>query len=343
VRHTHFDKAVYKALSGKRGSAPSPCPDENVIAAYLEAGLTGEEKAQFEDHTSECASCRELLGTALNLSEPPSAAAPSPPVRRRALRFFIPATAAAVVVLAVVTGVLLLQTFREDETPQSAALRTSEPTPMRVSGPDAIDRDLREKSRVETPPSAPASPPARVQSNAMPAAAAPTLPREKEVRSPALEPVPPEAAGENKPIAADDSKAADALAVEGQAAAAGERRQVDAFAIRLGDTSQQPAPVESRRAYRVTPPDAVAISAGMDQSRDSSLIRKVGKLTFRRVADYWVDSRCSEQKEEAPRVVPADAATLVRILEEYPGLKELVETGTPVILRYQDRNYVVAK
>jgi hypothetical protein len=146
-------------------------------------------------------------------------------------------------------------------------------------------------------------------------------------------------------VAEDSRAAADTAAPPERlrAAAAGERREASAYAARLDEIAQQPAaaPAEGKRAARPAPEDVVAMSAGIGQSRDSAPVRRVGELTFRLAGGYWVDSRCGDRKEADARVAPADADTLAGILKEHPGLKALVDLGTPVIVRYRDRNYVL--
>jgi hypothetical protein len=324
VKDTHFDKAVRKALPG---GAPSPCPDENLMAAYLDGVLSGQDRERFEDHASQCASCREVLAMAIEMAEQSSDAPPLRAFRRPAFRFFIPATVAAGIVLAVATGILLLQTFREGETPQSAAVRPGTP-----------DRDARQKSLLETAPSAPSGS-ARAAAHAGATAA-----REKEVVPPVGPRPSPLRAPEGRPLVAEESRATDAAAPpEGNRAAAGERRKASAYAARLDHPiAQRPsAPPTEGKPAESAPEDVVAMSAGLGQSRDSAAVRKVGELTFRLAGGYWLDSRCGDQKEDAARLVAADADALAGILKEHPGLKALVDTGTPVIVRYQDRNYVL--
>jgi hypothetical protein len=59
------DSLLRQSLSAEAGRRDSDeaCPDAQMLAAYFERSLAGEEKANFELHLSQCSICREQLAT----------------------------------------------------------------------------------------------------------------------------------------------------------------------------------------------------------------------------------------------------------------------------------------
>ncbi len=114
MKSQSVDGAFRRILALRRGVAPGPCPDANEFAAYLEAGMTPEEAARFEEHASNCQSCQEALALSLTLAEEKTGMAgrPLPEPRRFTYRSSPLRFALAAVVLLTV-GVLLFRATQE--------------------------------------------------------------------------------------------------------------------------------------------------------------------------------------------------------------------------------------
>jgi hypothetical protein len=114
MKSQFVDGAFRRILAQRRGVAPGPCPDANEFAAYLEAGLTPEETARFEEHASNCQPCQEALALSLTLAEEETGVAgrPLPEPRRFTYRSSPLRFALAAVVLLTV-GVFLFRATRE--------------------------------------------------------------------------------------------------------------------------------------------------------------------------------------------------------------------------------------
>ena len=114
MKSQFVDGAFRRILALRRGVAPGPCPDANEFAAYLEAGLTPEETARFEEHASNCQPCQEALALSLTLAEEETGMAgrPLPEPRRFTYRSSPLRFALAAVVLLTV-GALLFRATQE--------------------------------------------------------------------------------------------------------------------------------------------------------------------------------------------------------------------------------------
>lgn len=117
MKDTSIDGAIRKALGRRDGRAEGKCPDENVLAAYLEARLTEAEREDLEKHASDCTSCQQIIGLALMIpdaeAQPPAGDAVASPGKKILFHFSLPVSAFAALVLAVVAGVLLYRVVRE--------------------------------------------------------------------------------------------------------------------------------------------------------------------------------------------------------------------------------------
>jgi hypothetical protein len=144
-----MDSLIKNMLSmGARKSSGS-CPDENLMAAYLEGSLTSSEKSEFESHVSDCASCREILAVSIRLQPQESSRLQATPVtsKRTLFRFSIPIPVLGVLLIAaVLAGVLFRHTSRQSinapkeqvaenrpAVQQPADLRETAPQPMEAA------------------------------------------------------------------------------------------------------------------------------------------------------------------------------------------------------------------
>ena len=105
------DGLIRKALSARGGQGSGTCPDENLMAAYLEANLPPAEAARLESHFADCAGCREILALSMKL-QAPGAENPQAvlPVSKKTLfRFYIPVPAIGALLVALVLIAALIR------------------------------------------------------------------------------------------------------------------------------------------------------------------------------------------------------------------------------------------
>src|SRR5687768_18197553 len=115
------DTAIRKALAGIKPDPKGNCPDDNLVAAYLEGGLSAPERVYFEDHASNCVNCQELVALSTKLLDAENTQdlpAKTSPHRGRSVLFRFPLPALALLLVAVAIGII----FREDkESPKQPA------------------------------------------------------------------------------------------------------------------------------------------------------------------------------------------------------------------------------
>ncbi len=132
VKDTSVDGAIKKALARRNDGPAGECPDENVLAAYLEMRLDEAERLEVESHAASCASCQQTVGLALRMTEQEGRSVvpePEPASRKRILfHFSLPVSTFAMLVLALCAGVLFYRVVRESShlppPAQTAQLRT---------------------------------------------------------------------------------------------------------------------------------------------------------------------------------------------------------------------------
>ncbi len=160
MREERFiDSAIKKALGRQGPGTASSCPDENQLAAYLERGLSDQERSRLENHASECASCQELLALSMKTAqdEPlPAAQMGFSRERRQLLHFSVPLAAIAVLVLGVAMATLLLLT-REFSKPERTEIAQQMP-PAGTPESREMRRTAPESSTVPVEPVKPSSP-----------------------------------------------------------------------------------------------------------------------------------------------------------------------------------------
>jgi len=114
MREERFiDSALRKVLGRQTPGAASACPDENLLAAYLERSLSDQEESRLEDHVSQCASCQELLALSMKTFDDERMPAPALAVsreQRSLLRFSVPLAAITVLTIGVGMATLFLLT-----------------------------------------------------------------------------------------------------------------------------------------------------------------------------------------------------------------------------------------
>lgn len=129
------------------GTASTPCPDEQVVAAYVDGALSGAERGAFEEHLADCARCLSLVGL---LAHPDEHVPVEPvpehvlarvrrtPKRQRSLRDLVPlATAAAAALVAMTAFLQFYGPSREaaDEPYRDVRSAGTTAAPLRVLSP----------------------------------------------------------------------------------------------------------------------------------------------------------------------------------------------------------------
>ena len=129
------------------GTASTPCPDEQVVAAYVDGALSGADRSTFEEHLADCAKCLSLVGL---LAHPDENVPVEPvpehvlarvrraPKRQRSLRDLVPLATAAAAALVAVTVFLQLsgpQQRTGDETYREVRSTGTAAAPLRVLSP----------------------------------------------------------------------------------------------------------------------------------------------------------------------------------------------------------------
>ena len=135
-----IDSAIRKALGHQLSRASSSCPDENLLAAYLERSLSDQEKSRLETHVSDCASCRDLLALSMKAAgDEPMSAGETGSSRERMLlfRFSVPAAAVAALVLGIGIGTLFLLNRELGKPDRTEVAQQTSPAPVSRPVPQA--------------------------------------------------------------------------------------------------------------------------------------------------------------------------------------------------------------
>jgi hypothetical protein len=164
VKDTSIDGAIRNALGSYSPPRVEACPDESVLAAYVEMKLGADEVQSVERHASDCPSCRQTLGLALQLSvseEEPARPAPAPDTGKRILfRFSLPFSMAALLVLALLTGVVFYRLLRESARLPAGSQTAEARLPGRaesISAAKSTQEETSPRQQVSSQPSKPAT------------------------------------------------------------------------------------------------------------------------------------------------------------------------------------------
>ncbi len=167
MREERFiNNAIRKVLGRQTPGTTSACPDENLLAAYLERSLSDQEMSRVENHVSQCAPCLELLALSMKTSDEEPLQAPGMPAsreRKSLFRFSVPLAAIAVLVIGVGVATLFLLT-REFRKPERTEVARQMP-PAGAPAASEMQRARPEPSTVPVEPAKPSAsslPPARV-------------------------------------------------------------------------------------------------------------------------------------------------------------------------------------
>ena len=143
-----------------RGKGKAPHPDDDVLTAFAENALAGQERGRVLEHLSTCAACREVLSHA-------TSAMPEAVVReelhvlpvRRPLRSWLPWVATAAAVVAVCSAVVMHQKGQELREQASGPVTMAKLTPpappqLQPLQPTPAPPEQDRKKRQEAAPAA---------------------------------------------------------------------------------------------------------------------------------------------------------------------------------------------
>jgi hypothetical protein len=149
-----IDRLLRDALGGSEGGHPlTPCPDADIVAAFVDDTLTRDERSRVEAHVVRCVRCQGWL-SALEKTRPPAPAHPW--WRRRAVAWLVPVAAAATAVA------IWTNTSRDAGVAQSVALPKTaandaqplEPTDKREQQHAVADERRSQSATVAAAPTA---------------------------------------------------------------------------------------------------------------------------------------------------------------------------------------------
>lgn len=353
-----MDGAMQKALAAHKDQPAGLCPDENTLAAYMEARLDPSERQRVESHASNCMSCQELIGLALRLSEPEAeieAAAVTESSGKKVLfHFTLPVSVLAMIVVTLVGGFLFFRVLR-DSTRFPAAPQTAElHSPAKVEGVS-----VARSPAASLPKEKAASPEQRA------AASAPELHRSEgplapkvTARPPASEIAPPRAPALQPRPAIEPTTPAAVQMLEARAGGAADRIPVsetkasenrppgEAVSPGVGRMNLAAAytePIARAQAAaqfspEFTPLDAVRTLARLIPSlRDELPVKKIKDRTFYFNSGYWIDGQCTEHPSSEFAEVKPDSAEHGQMMKSLPDLIKM----SPVIVYWDAKNRII--
>ena len=373
MKRQPIDRAIRNTWARSNDRATGECPDDSLIAAYLESRLQSDECARFEAHAAVCTSCREILALSLRLSDEPEfpEAAPSDRHGKLIFHFAIPVSVVALILVASFAGLLYYRGIREvakeSETIATAELNAppkkakTEVPPASIPTPASPSRQLadgRETGRLEE---------ARGRISAeSPAKPAQTL-HELQVPDKARDsaqadefnaraPLPLEADASksksevSKEIASPPSPAVVGV-VGGVSAPVNLAQETEPSARRAG--AVETAAVESKDVqYQKT------VSSGASKGAKAAIERSdrkkdladqppptdettVGGRTFTRVAGVWVDAECRKHPSAQQLQLKRDSSGFDEIKKGIPGIEDLVTDTVRVQVFWKGRIYLI--
>ena len=316
MRDTSVDGLIRKGISARMQESPDGCPDENMMAAYLEGNLSDPETTAYESHLAECSSCQETLALALKIQDTDASVQESlePAAGKKVLfRFSIPIPVLGAVCVAIIVGAVLFRVIHNSgektAVPQSAELhlpaRSAEPAtaPQKAESvvrpaPAPAPSDFKDGALAENPPDQPLSYENRKKVEPQVAIALP----------PAAPMVQDEAAMPSKAPAEKETVA--------EAPAAREELKAAAAPAPRADRDQA-----SR--MRASAPSVAVLGGSAKAQSNTAGSRVIGDKEFYSDAGFWIDQKCAgRQGEPIIEIVPADPE-YEAILERYKELRSL--------------------
>lgn len=347
-------------MGEKRIAHSGPCPDDSTLAAFLEGRLGWRERKGFEKHVSECGDCREVLACSMRL---PDSEGDAPRAAQPAFRGFLlgrraAALSAATALVALGVGYLI---FRGTVAPRpaDAPVQTAE-----LKQPAAHEWPSGREPALSKPAGSPDRPTGKggaasmkdVALNRAPAAARGVAPG----APPAPPPAPPaaltaETSGRVEVALESPTQvsfnllpAAPPPPARPSAEAAGSGKELAA------------APMENRAGMRERPAalvafKAAALPADEDERSAQDLLRRfrpdaaatlpakeVSGRRFTLFGKCWIDAESAAHASQALSRLAPSAPLAEEIRAALPGLEGLGEEGAQAILRWRERNWLIA-
>ena len=348
IKKHPVDTAIRKSLSGIKSDPRGSCPDDNIVAAYLEGVLSSPEKSHFEEHASSCLNCQELVALSTKLLDPESdqlSPAKTLPHRGQRGLFRFPITALALLLVTVAIGII----FREERSKQREAENT--PTLSASSAPkDQVTSTEAPKLDQAPPPRAAGEQAARgkakersdksgLRDSEKPAAVPPVSEpksavlrdgpddfRTREKRSETL-------AGlkKNEGFAVPTARTG---GLEMQTLPVGQAGGEVSLRNAIAGLSQQRRQQEGDSNKAAQSADRVAIVGGNVQ-------RVIGKRVFQLASGYWIDTQCAEHPGSDIVEINAESPEYVDIRRESPEIEELRTSGVPIMVYSKSKIYVI--
>jgi hypothetical protein len=285
VRGESVDGLIQKMISARMRESAEGCADDNTMAAYLEAGLSPQEKAAFESHVSECAACQEILALSMKLhaQEAVSRATAAPDaVKKTLFRFSVPIPVLGAVLICIVLIAVLVQILHDS----SRNLSKSQSAAMHPPAQSASLEAPVARHGSFAPPRVESSAAAKSRAEPMP----PVLRR-----------------------TAEQKMAAAALPAGGTPATP---PSLKTARNRIAQTQD----VNSFRA--LSSEDAIAGSGG-PAKLEAAESRKIGDKVFYLNAGYWIDQQCTEHPGGEILEIAPTAPEYGPLSIKYPGLGDL--------------------
>ncbi len=369
MNDTRIDAAIRRSLEARGAERGHACPDDNLMAAWLDGALAPSEAQQVENHAASCGYCRRVIALAAAVEDEAPVAAPATVARRYAWTGFLqPRVLAMAAALAmVVGGSVLYRMSREgasDAAPvQVAELRQDVQREEPLADLRPADRELAPKA-----PEASAARPAVARSAAKAGFYGGITEPEVEGAAVAKKEVQAVAVEKDLLVGVEtgvgEKAAAAPAAVQPQpvaaaAVAVGEIRQKErqepaeqkqavgavagrgAMGVRAV-TAQAPADavMEFRARPAESPQEAIRTMAGsLRDKAGAERTKMVGDRRFYRTAGYWVDVLCDQAA--AVVEIPNDSTELAEVLRAIPGIAELRETDVPVLVFWKEKNLLL--
>ncbi len=320
-----MDGLIRKMLSASAQESSERCVNENLTAAYLEAGLSPKEMVEFESHVSDCAICRETLALAIRLggqesASPYVAAAETGKTRPRLLRF-VPVLGVLVIAIALIPVLSKLAHKKNEKITKNQVAEihlTAKPVQKteiaeQPAKREAIEPKTDEVTRIPTPrekkplekqafkdKKEKVSSTTALLKGAEPAAAVLSIQKDADM-----------SAKSSREERADDSK-------QSSLPAGAPTPYIPLSQIDVGRYS----------ALNSLPPMVSNVILPTDRlvgsEKNASEFRKIGDKEFYLNSGIWIDRQCAEHRDslvlEVLPVVPEHAA----ILKQYPDLRNLL-------------------
>jgi hypothetical protein len=345
-----MDDLIRKSVSTGIREPLTGCADENIMAAYLEGNLSAQEKAAFEGHAAQCASCQEILALSMKLKNPDASEQISKEgssAKKTLFHFSIPIPVLgggiAVIILIVVLFKFLGDSRQEPGAAQIAELHQSarEAQVMKQNAPLPQTAESRSNLTPEPPATETDALAGKLKGLASrdlgsePQAIPPAAPVVKTEEAEAVEP----------PALLDDVKVAEIHPAE--TAVVGRSRsneRLDAASSADTDSEQgdkfQALTLNAAPSAQLSSKPQKEMKADLAKARsnpDAAGMRQVGEKEFYRNSGIWIDRQCALHPDDPIIEIDKEDPEYKLILEQYPKLRDLL----PAKIYWNGKTYLL--